>query len=119
MEAVKNWLRPLTQTDIRIFLGLAGYYQRFMDGFASIESSLTTWTQKSKKFEWSEAWFMWMSLPTIKVSNICLPKGVEPPAMVVANVVADALSQMTMGIVTHIDEEKKDLEKEVHRFSRL
>ena len=31
MEAVKNWSRPLTPTDIRSFLGLAGYYQRFMD----------------------------------------------------------------------------------------
>ena len=39
----------------RSFLGLAGYYQRFVDGFASIASPLTTLTQKSKMFEWSEA----------------------------------------------------------------
>ena len=36
IEAVKNWPRPLTPTDIRILLGLAGYYQRFVDGFASL-----------------------------------------------------------------------------------
>ena len=54
-EAVKNWTRPLNPTDIRNFLGLAGYYQRFVDGIASIASPLTTLTQKSKKFEWSEA----------------------------------------------------------------
>ena len=41
-EAVKN-------------VGLEGYYRRFVDGFASIASPLTTLTQKSKKFEWSEA----------------------------------------------------------------
>ena len=36
-----------------------------------------------------------------------------------ANVVADALSQMTMGSVSHIDEAKKDLPREVHRLARL
>ena len=54
-EAVKNCPKPLTLTVIRSFLGLASYYRRFMDGFASIASPLTTLTQKSKKFEWSEA----------------------------------------------------------------
>ena len=46
--------RPLTPTDIRSFLGLAGYYRRFVEGFVSIASPLTTLTQKCKKFEWSE-----------------------------------------------------------------
>ena len=53
MEAVKNWPRPLNPTDIRSFLGLAGYYRMFVDCFASIASPLTTLT--SKKFEWLEA----------------------------------------------------------------
>ena len=52
---VKNWPIPLTLTDIRSFLGLAGYYRRFVYGFASIVCPLTTLSQKSKKFEWSEA----------------------------------------------------------------
>ena len=51
MEAVKNCPRPLTPTDIRSYLGLASYYQRFVDGFVSIASPLTTLTQKSKKFK--------------------------------------------------------------------
>ena len=38
IEVVKSWPRPLTQTYIRCFLGLAGYYRRFVDGFASIAS---------------------------------------------------------------------------------
>lgn len=36
-----------------------------------------------------------------------------------ANVVADALSHMTMGSVSHVDEGKKDPVKDVHRLSRL
>ena len=54
-QAVMNWPRPQSPIDIRSFLGLAGYNRRFMDGFASIASPLTTLTQKSIKFEWSEA----------------------------------------------------------------
>ena len=44
-EAVKNWPRPLTPTDIGSFLGLEGYNGRFVDEFASIASPLTTLTQ--------------------------------------------------------------------------
>ena len=51
IEVVRNWQRRLTPTNIRCLLGLAGYYRRFMDGFTSIASPLTTLTQKSKKFE--------------------------------------------------------------------
>ena len=54
-ETVKNWPRPLTVTVIRSFLGLAMYYRRFIYGFASIASLLTTLTQKKFKFKWTEA----------------------------------------------------------------
>ncbi|WMV55181.1 hypothetical protein MTR67_048566 [Solanum verrucosum] len=49
-EVVKSWPRPLTPWDIRSFLGLAGYYSRFVEGFSSIASPLTTLTQKKAKF---------------------------------------------------------------------
>ncbi|KAH0758100.1 hypothetical protein KY290_021593 [Solanum tuberosum] len=55
MDAVKSWPRPLTPSDIRRFLGLAGYYRRFVEGFSSIASPLTTLTQKKANFIWSEA----------------------------------------------------------------
>ena len=53
-EAVKNWPRPLTSSEIRSFLGLAGYYRRFVQGFSSIASPLTRLTQKKVKFQWSD-----------------------------------------------------------------
>nr|XP_016496669.1 PREDICTED: uncharacterized protein LOC107815573 [Nicotiana tabacum] len=44
IEAVKNWPRPTSVSDIRSFLGLAGYYRRFVEGFSSISSPLTRLT---------------------------------------------------------------------------
>ena len=52
---MKNWPRTLTPSDMKSFLGLAGYLRRFKDGFVSTASLLTTLSQKSKKFEWLEA----------------------------------------------------------------
>ena len=54
-KMVKNWPTLQTTTNSRSFVDLAGYYQRYVDGFPSIASPLTTLTQKSKKFEWSNA----------------------------------------------------------------
>ncbi|GKE30662.1 putative reverse transcriptase domain-containing protein [Tanacetum coccineum] len=54
IEAVKNWASPTTPTEIRQFLGLAGYYRRFIKGFLKIAKSLTELTQKNKKYIWGE-----------------------------------------------------------------
>ncbi|WMV07728.1 hypothetical protein MTR67_001113, partial [Solanum verrucosum] len=50
-----NWPRPTSPTDIRSFLGLVGYYRRFVEGFSFISSPLIKLTHKSVKFQWSEA----------------------------------------------------------------
>ncbi|GKC23947.1 putative reverse transcriptase domain-containing protein [Tanacetum coccineum] len=47
IEAVKNWKAPRTPTEVRSFLGLAGYYRRFIENFSKIAKSLTILTQKS------------------------------------------------------------------------
>ena len=54
IEAVKNWPRPLTPTDIQSFLGLSNYYRRFVEGFSTIAALLTSLTKKKAKFECSE-----------------------------------------------------------------
>ncbi|GJU99087.1 reverse transcriptase domain-containing protein [Tanacetum coccineum] len=54
IEAVKNWKAPRTPTEVRSFLGLAGYYRRFIENFSKIAKSLTILTQKSKNFNWGE-----------------------------------------------------------------
>nr|GEX61773.1 putative reverse transcriptase domain-containing protein [Tanacetum cinerariifolium] len=45
---------PKTPTKIRQFLGLAGYYRRFIEGFLKIFKSITKLTQKGIKFDWGE-----------------------------------------------------------------
>jgi hypothetical protein len=41
--------------DIRSFLGLAGYYERFIEGFSKISKPMTELLEKDKKFEWTSA----------------------------------------------------------------
>ncbi|GJZ85809.1 putative reverse transcriptase domain-containing protein [Tanacetum coccineum] len=45
---------PKTPTEIHQFLGLAGYYRRFIEGFLKIAKSMTKLTQKGIKFDWGE-----------------------------------------------------------------
>ncbi|GJS41460.1 putative reverse transcriptase domain-containing protein [Tanacetum coccineum] len=54
IEAVKNWASPTTPSEIRQFLGLAGYYRRFIEGFSKIAKPMTELTQKNQKFNWGE-----------------------------------------------------------------
>ncbi|KAL8133843.1 hypothetical protein AgCh_009056 [Apium graveolens] len=54
IEAVSKWEQPKTPTEIRSFLGLAGYYQRFVKDFSKIASPLTKLTRKKEKFVWTE-----------------------------------------------------------------
>ncbi|KAJ9544488.1 hypothetical protein OSB04_024195 [Centaurea solstitialis] len=54
IEAIKKWEAPKTPTEIRQFLGLAGYYRRFIANSSKIAQPLTTLTQKDKKSNWGE-----------------------------------------------------------------
>ncbi|WMV43427.1 hypothetical protein MTR67_036812 [Solanum verrucosum] len=197
-EAVKGWPRPLTPTDIRSFLGLAGYYMRFVEGFSFIASPLTSLTQKKARFVWSEACeksFQELKDRLTSAPVLTLPEGntgfvmycdvsrvglgcvliqhrkviayasrqlkrhylygvhvdVHRPQSLQyvfsqkelnlrqrrwlellkdydmnvlyhpgkANVVADSLSRFSMGNVAHVEDEKKELVRDVHRLARL
>ncbi|XP_059284756.1 uncharacterized protein LOC132038047 [Lycium ferocissimum] len=80
IEAVKNWPRPTTASKIRSFLGLAGYYRRFVEGFSSIAAPLTKLTQKGAKFQWSEACersFQKLKDKLTSAPVLTLPEGTE------------------------------------------
>ncbi|GKC89943.1 putative reverse transcriptase domain-containing protein [Tanacetum coccineum] len=52
IESIKDWASPKSPTEIRQFLGLAGYYRRFIEGFSKIAKPMTKLTQKNVKFVW-------------------------------------------------------------------
>ncbi|XP_052113828.1 uncharacterized mitochondrial protein AtMg00860-like [Arachis duranensis] len=53
VEAVMNWERPTSVTEIRSFLGLAGYYWRFIKGFSQLALPSTKLTWKDVPFVWT------------------------------------------------------------------
>jgi len=54
VEAVVKWESPKLATKIRSFMGLAGYYRRFIEGFSKIVAPLTLLTQKDQPFTWTD-----------------------------------------------------------------
>ena len=54
VDVVADWTRPTIVIEIRILLGLVGYYRRFIVKFSKIALPLTRLTQKGVKFKWSD-----------------------------------------------------------------
>ncbi|GJY27358.1 putative reverse transcriptase domain-containing protein [Tanacetum coccineum] len=80
IKAVKNWKAPRTPTEVRSFLGLAGYYRRFIENFSKIAKSLTILTQKCKTFDWGEEQELAFQTLKDKLCNapvLALPDGPE------------------------------------------
>ncbi|GJX49787.1 putative reverse transcriptase domain-containing protein [Tanacetum coccineum] len=80
IEAVKDWKAPRTPTEVRSFLGLAGYYRRFIENFSKIAKSLTILTQKCKTFDWGEEHKLAFQTLKDKLCNalvLALPDGPE------------------------------------------
>jgi hypothetical protein len=55
VQDVLSWNAPMSVGDIQSFLGLAGYYQRFIEGFSKISKPMIELLEKDKKFEWTPA----------------------------------------------------------------
>jgi hypothetical protein len=53
---VLSWNAPASVVDIQSFLGLAGYYRRFIEGFSKIIKPMTELLGKDKKFKWTPAY---------------------------------------------------------------
>nr|GFB98840.1 putative reverse transcriptase domain-containing protein [Tanacetum cinerariifolium] len=54
VKAITKWPRPTTMTEVRSFLGLAGYYRCFVEGFSRLALPLTHLMRKGEKFLWTD-----------------------------------------------------------------
>ncbi|GJU22885.1 putative reverse transcriptase domain-containing protein [Tanacetum coccineum] len=80
IESIKDWASPKSPIEIRQFLGLSGYYRRFIEGFSKIAKSMTKLTQKNVKFDWGEkeeATFQLIKQKMCSAPILALPKGSE------------------------------------------
>ena len=80
VEAVLNWKRPETVTEIRSFLGLAGYYRKFIQNFSKLAGPLTRLTQKDQRFVWNrqcEESFLKLKKRLTTTPILALPNGLE------------------------------------------
>ncbi|GKD04499.1 putative reverse transcriptase domain-containing protein [Tanacetum coccineum] len=80
IESVKDWASPKSPMEIYQFLGLAGYYRRFIEGFSKIAKPMTKLTQKKVKFEWGykqEAAFQLLKQKLCSAPILALPEGSE------------------------------------------
>ncbi|GKC52105.1 putative reverse transcriptase domain-containing protein [Tanacetum coccineum] len=80
IKSIKYWASPKTSTKIHQFLGLADYYQRFIEGFSKIAKPMTKLTQKKVKFDWrdkEEAAFQLLKEKLCSAPILDLPEGSE------------------------------------------
>ena len=80
VEAVASWEQPTTVTEVQSFLGLAGYYRRFIEGFSKIAGPLHCLTRKGVNFEWTdrcEESFQTLKEKLTSAPVLTLPEGNE------------------------------------------
>ncbi|GJY09573.1 putative reverse transcriptase domain-containing protein [Tanacetum coccineum] len=80
VEAIRNWSAPTTPKEVRQFLGLAGYYRRFIEGFSLISKPLTKLTEKNKRYEWGteeDEAFQTLKQKLCSAPILALPEGTE------------------------------------------
>lgn len=80
IKVVLNWSRPTTVTEVRSFLGLVGYYRKFVKDFLKIAVPLTELTRKTVPFEWTEdreKSFIELKERLVTTPILTLPDGTE------------------------------------------
>ncbi|XP_075489561.1 uncharacterized protein LOC142528402 [Primulina tabacum] len=100
VEAVISWPRPTSVPEIRSFMGLAGYYRRFIKDFSSIAKPITQLTQKNAPFVWSEecqSSFLELKKRLTSAPVLMIPSGT-------GDFVVCALSLSTIGVSNLVED---------------
>jgi hypothetical protein len=77
IKSIMDWPTPKDVSDIRSFMGLAGYYRRFIKGFSKIGFPITSLQKKGFKFIWTskceerfqELKYLITNAPVLNISN--------------------------------------------------
>ncbi|XP_062093697.1 uncharacterized mitochondrial protein AtMg00860-like [Humulus lupulus] len=80
IEAMKQCKAPKNTQEVYNFLGLTGYYRRFVEGFFKIAKPMTALTQKNIKFEWIDKCkqsFQQLKIELTTAPMLTIPKGTE------------------------------------------
>nr|GFB65845.1 retrovirus-related Pol polyprotein from transposon 17.6 [Tanacetum cinerariifolium] len=80
IESIKDWASHKTPTEIGQFLGLVGYYRRFIKGFLKVANPMTKLTQKKVMFNWGdkqEAAFQLLKQKLCSAPILALPEGAK------------------------------------------
>jgi hypothetical protein len=85
------WSIPRTVTEVRSFLGLAGYYRRFIEGFSKIAKTMTSLLEKEKKFKWT--WKCQDSFNHLKLRSMSPPVLIMPDLQKGFDIYCDACGQ--------------------------
>jgi hypothetical protein len=91
VQDVLSWNAPMSVGDIQSFLGLAGYYRRFIEGFSKISKPMTELLEKDKKFEWTSTYEA--SFQELKKRLITAPILVMPDMEKSISIYCDASGQ--------------------------
>jgi hypothetical protein len=91
VKEIMEWRVPTTVTKIRTFLGLAGYYRRFIEGFSKIAKPMTSLLEKGREFKWNEKYQD--NLDQLKKRLMSPPVLVMPDLQKGFNIYCDACGQ--------------------------
>jgi hypothetical protein len=77
VEAIREWSVRRNVAEVRSFMGLVGYYRRFISGFSKIAHPITSLQRKEKKFQWIEeceksfqrSKMLLISVPILRIAN--------------------------------------------------
>jgi hypothetical protein len=78
IEAIREWLAPNNMTEVRSFMGLAGYYIRFIIGFSRITHPITSLKRKENEFQWIEKCERSFQQLKKMLTNAPIPRIAEP-----------------------------------------
>jgi len=113
VEAIKNMAPPQTQTGVRSFLGMAGYYRECIPGFATLAVPLTEVSAASKPFYWGEE--QQTSFDALKEALSAAPILAHPDPSKPYTLYTDA-SDKTIGAIL-VQKDENNMERPIHYLS--